>query len=157
MDSNSESQKSSRYGDDDSENSKSTRKNKDSKLAASSSILQSLKFSNPGTKASGLAQGVCSALGKRVVKKQTKFDSRNGDSKSIYDDKGMLKTNDLVGLDICDCLRKDCPGCFFACKTCKSIKCGNTCRCNRNTFFEKVDIEGSSKSRVMPFGLVDND
>ena len=76
----------------------------------------------------------------------------------MYDEKGILipKTGSDLGMDICDCLRENCKGCFFECKSCQSQKCGNTCRSNRNTFYEKIEIEGSSKFRVMP-GNLDND
>lgn len=34
-------------------------------------------------------------------------------------------------------------------KQCKSTKCGNKCRVNRNWHYEKVEIEGLSKSLEM--------
>lgn len=51
--------------------------------------------------------------------------------------------------DICDCLRRGCPGCHFPCKQCKSTKCGNKCRCNRVWYYEKIEIEGLSKTLEM--------
>jgi hypothetical protein len=67
-------------------------------------------------------------------------------SRPIYDDEGrLLATKE----DICDCLRKGCPGCHFPCKKCKSLKCGNQCRRNRTWYFEKVEIEGLSKTLEM--------
>ena len=67
--------------------------------------------------------------------------------RALYDEKGILLESRL---DLCDCLRKDCPGCFFSCKNCSGTKCGNTCRCDRNTYYEKIEIEGSSTVRENP-------
>jgi hypothetical protein len=55
------------------------------------------------------------------------------------------------GRDICDCLRPGCPGCHYPCKKCKSQKCGNECRVNRTWYYEKVEIEGLSKTLEMQF------
>ena len=48
--------------------------------------------------------------------------------KSLYDDGGLLVAD---GRDLCDCLRENCPGCFYPCERCRSSKCGAECRCLR--------------------------
>ena len=88
-----------------------------------------------------------------------KIDFNNSKNfRPFYDEKGILlpKSSFDVGQDICDCLREDCSGCFFACKACGSFKCGISCRCNRNTYYEKIEFEGMAKFRYMP-GQMDID
>ncbi|XP_044540687.1 uncharacterized protein LOC123256060 [Gracilinanus agilis] len=47
------------------------------------------------------------------------------------------------GEDLCDCLVRDCPGCFEQCPTCQSTKCGPLCRQNRICVYEVfADNEG---------------
>ena len=68
------------------------------------------------------------------------------DERPLYDQNGILIE---TSQDICDCLRNGCPGCHFACKQCKSLKCGNKCRNYRNWHYEKIEIEGLSKTLEM--------
>ncbi|XP_074594826.1 ARL14 effector protein-like [Brevipalpus obovatus] len=69
-------------------------------------------------------------------------DSSGGQSVAIYDDHGIhIKT----GGDLCDCLRRQCPGCHFECKKCKSHKCGQTCRVNRSWEYDSVNIQAIDK------------
>ena len=49
-----------------------------------------------------------------------------------FDSKGKKK------IDLCDCIRVGCPGCFFPCKKCSSNKCGPICRNSRNGFVNHV-------------------
>uniref|UniRef100_A0A1A9WVU0 ARF7EP_C domain-containing protein n=1 Tax=Glossina brevipalpis TaxID=37001 RepID=A0A1A9WVU0_9MUSC len=44
-----------------------------------------------------------------------------------YDEYGRIRHN---GLDVCDCMNEDCPGCWFECEKCGSTKCGLECRVN---------------------------
>ena len=64
----------------------------------------------------------------------------------MYDENGVLIESRE---NICDCLRHGCPGCHFPCKQCKSPKCGNVCRVGRTWYFEKIEIEGLSKTLEM--------
>lgn len=60
---------------------------------------------------------------------------------SLYDECGRIRHN---GLDVCDCMDDDCPGCWFECEKCGSSKCGPECRTNRNFFYESIEIDGQS-------------
>ena len=58
---------------------------------------------------------------------------------SIHNEKRVLLHN---GLDLCDCLVKDCPGCHFLCPRCKSSKCGHECRNHRKWQYDSVELDG---------------
>lgn len=58
---------------------------------------------------------------------------------ALYDEYGSYLSN---GVNACDCLLPDCPGCFFQCQKCGSTMCGSECRVNRKYMYEQVDFEG---------------
>jgi len=58
---------------------------------------------------------------------------------NIYDNKGILIAH---GLDLCDCLIQECPGCHFPCPRCRSTKCGHECRNNRKWVYDTVELDG---------------
>ncbi|KAL9897471.1 ARL14 effector protein-like [Glossina fuscipes fuscipes] len=60
---------------------------------------------------------------------------------SLYDECGRIRHN---GLDVCDCMDDDCPGCWFECVKCGSTKCGPECRKNRNFFYESIEFDGQT-------------
>ena len=62
---------------------------------------------------------------------------------SVYDSHGRLLGS---GLDVCDCLLTDCPGCHFPCPKCSSGKCGYECRRERKYQYESVEIDGVPNS-----------
>jgi len=66
--------------------------------------------------------------------------SSNKKGSCMYDDKGHSLHD---GADVCDCLRSDCPGCFFPCPKCRSPKCAHDCRINRRYTFESIEVEGT--------------
>lgn len=57
----------------------------------------------------------------------------------LFDSQGVLLHNQL---DLCDCLREECPGCHFRCPKCQSPKCGHVCRNNRRWEYNSVEVEG---------------
>ncbi|XP_014772703.1 uncharacterized protein LOC106870970 [Octopus bimaculoides] len=65
----------------------------------------------------------------------------------MYDESGCLIS---TGIDMCDCLDMDCPGCHFPCLKCGSEKCGTECRCERPWLYEEVKIEGSELVIINP-------
>ena len=66
--------------------------------------------------------------------------SGNGSRKNLYDENGLLI--DAGGLDLCDCLVDDCPGCHFPCPKCESCKCGQECRQMRRWQYDVVEPDG---------------
>lgn len=68
---------------------------------------------------------------------------------AIFDENGHYISN---GVNACDCLLPDCPGCFFPCPKCSSTKCGSECRINRKYMYEQVDFEGCNTSYKNTYG-----
>lgn len=60
-------------------------------------------------------------------------------TKSTHDAKGRIRETKK---NVCDCLDNDCVGCHFACKQCRSTKCGPVCRQNRYDYTARIHTEG---------------
>ncbi|XP_056664724.1 ARL14 effector protein-like [Monodelphis domestica] len=69
-----------------------------------------------------------------------------------YDRQGRLLCN---GVDLCDCLMAECPGCFYPCPKCSSRKCGVKCRCNRRWVYRKTENECGDVVSAFPFDYPD--
>lgn len=65
--------------------------------------------------------------------------SSNSRSHFVYDEKGRYR---YTKSDVCDCLNESCVGCHFPCPSCRSPKCGSTCRVNRKWAFECIEHDG---------------
>ncbi|KAG5677764.1 hypothetical protein PVAND_007495 [Polypedilum vanderplanki] len=61
-----------------------------------------------------------------------------------YNEKGQFYFEGTC-YDLCDCLEKDCSGCWFPCQICTSIKCGPYCRRNRRFIFHSKEYVCSDK------------
>lgn len=57
----------------------------------------------------------------------------------LYDEFGVHIAS---GIDLCDCLQETCPGCFFPCPKCKSLKCGPECRVHRKYIYDHLEYQG---------------
>uniref|UniRef100_A0A1A9WVU2 ARF7EP_C domain-containing protein n=1 Tax=Glossina brevipalpis TaxID=37001 RepID=A0A1A9WVU2_9MUSC len=84
---------------------------------------------------------------KRKLQEQCDELKFRGDSKSNpkershqrpYDEYGQIRHN---GLDVCDCMNEDCPGCWFECEKCGSTKCGLECRVNQEEFIQSKSLQ----------------
>ncbi|XP_010077559.1 PREDICTED: ARL14 effector protein-like [Pterocles gutturalis] len=69
-----------------------------------------------------------------------------------YDKHGRLLCNNI---DLCDCLEKNCLGCFYPCPKCNSNKCGPECRCNRKWVYDTIETEAGNVISVLPFFVPD--
>ncbi|GCC24548.1 ARL14 effector protein-like [Chiloscyllium punctatum] len=83
---------------------------------------------------------------RRTKLRQLVFESNNIWQRK-YDNTGKLL---FSGIDLCDCLDEDCPGCFYPCSKCSSWKCGSICRCNRKWIYDGIETEGSDIVQKFP-------
>nr|ACO15123.1 C11orf46 homolog [Caligus clemensi] len=94
-----------------------------------------------GNDVGSLRKEESSSRGRRNIPRKPYFPpSKKG---ILYDEKGVLiKT----GMDLCDCLEMECPGCHFPCHKCNSPKCGHECRSNRRWQFESKETDGERRN-----------
>ncbi|XP_072919699.1 ARL14 effector protein-like isoform X2 [Hemitrygon akajei] len=88
---------------------------------------------------------------RRTKLRQLVFE-KNAVGQRKYDSTGKLL---LSGVDLCDCLDENCPGCFYPCSKCSSWKCGPMCRCNRKWIYDGIETEGTDVVQKFP-NLVSN-
>ncbi|XP_074065062.1 uncharacterized protein LOC141504127 [Macrotis lagotis] len=68
-------------------------------------------------------------------------------NEKMYEERGRLILN---GKDLCDCLERECLGCFYPCPECNSTKCGSTCHCNQEWRYEDI-CSGGEVLTTFPF------
>ncbi|CAD5218740.1 unnamed protein product [Bursaphelenchus okinawaensis] len=69
-----------------------------------------------------------------------------------YDQQGRLLYRGTIIGDQCDCLRDECEGCFFPCKSCLSPKCGPICRSQRTCIaYCTADITSGNEPQITRF------
>uniref|UniRef100_A0AC34FLE9 ARF7 effector protein C-terminal domain-containing protein n=1 Tax=Panagrolaimus sp. ES5 TaxID=591445 RepID=A0AC34FLE9_9BILA len=98
---------------------------------------EQLSFSNPGKQFAdiGLERG---GRRREAAEKQ-----RTTKKKPHYDGKGYFIHPEFnEPIKICDCLKRECPGCFPKCRKCYSKMCGPICASNRNTIPVQVSVNG---------------
>uniref|UniRef100_A0A7N4V2C8 ARF7 effector protein C-terminal domain-containing protein n=1 Tax=Sarcophilus harrisii TaxID=9305 RepID=A0A7N4V2C8_SARHA len=98
------------------------------------------------------AQGACGSSLPAPGPVQATGSGRGRRERRKYDWKGRLLSN---GVDLCDCLNVDCPGCFYPCPRCTSKKCGVKCRCNRRWVYKKIENESGELVNTFPFTYPD--
>ncbi|XP_049623743.1 ARL14 effector protein-like [Suncus etruscus] len=110
--------------------------------------LKNLSFENPGPKMTDFD------LVPRKLKKKAQMSKKNEDfpeenkPERKYDENGKLISS---GLDLCDCLDKNCVGCFYPCPKCNSRKCGPECRNNRCWVYDDIVDESGDVVSTLPF------
>ncbi|NXL87476.1 A14EL protein, partial [Alectura lathami] len=110
--------------------------------------LKCLAFQNPGPQV---------AIFDPETRKQRKKTRMSQTNQRFFDKPKVLKKYDKhgkllgVNFDLCDCLDKNCLGCFYPCPKCGSTKCGPECRCNRKWAYEIVETEDGNIINSFPF------
>ncbi|XP_074877196.1 ARL14 effector protein-like [Buteo buteo] len=114
--------------------------------------LKCLAFQNPGPQVADFNPETREQKKKACMSqmKQGLFNKRKTTKK--YDKHGRLLCNNI---DLCDCLEKNCLGCFYPCPKCNSSKCGPECRCNRKWVYDTIETEGGNVISVLPFSVPD--
>ncbi|MFH4977075.1 hypothetical protein AB6A40_003784 [Gnathostoma spinigerum] len=110
--------------------------------------LKKLVFVNPGEAA---VLPVSDRSGTRRREHQLRGSMK--DANSVFDDddeSGYYPHHDSEGyfilpdggkIQLCDCLRVDCHGCFLPCTACGSRMCGKFCRKNREFTVESIRFD----------------
>ncbi|XP_077200464.1 ARL14 effector protein-like isoform X2 [Paroedura picta] len=110
--------------------------------------LKCLAFQNPGPLLADFNPETREQQ-KKACMSMINQDCFNNTKKTVkkYDKHGRLLSNKA---DLCDCLEKNCLGCFYPCPKCNSTKCGAECRCNRKWVYDQIQIEAGQTVRF-PF------
>ncbi|XP_040083520.1 ARL14 effector protein-like [Oryx dammah] len=114
--------------------------------------LKCLAFQNPGPQVADFNPETRQQKKKARMSKMNEYFSVNSKVVKKYDKSGRLVCNDA---DLCDCLEKNCLGCFYPCPKCNSNKCGPECRCNRRWVYDAIVTETGEVISAQPFDIPD--
>ncbi|XP_014316165.1 ARL14 effector protein-like [Myotis yumanensis] len=114
--------------------------------------LRCLAFQNPGPQVADFNPETRQQKKKARMSKMNEYFSVNYKIMKKYDKSGRLICNDA---DLCDCLEKNCLGCFYPCPKCNSNKCGPECRCSRKWVYDAIVTESGEVISTLPFSVPD--
>ncbi|XP_031222100.1 ARL14 effector protein-like [Mastomys coucha] len=114
--------------------------------------LKCLAFQNPGPQVADFNPETRQQKKKARMSKMNEYFSVKYKVMKKYDKSGRLICNDV---DLCDCLEKNCLGCFYPCPKCNSNKCGPECRCNRRWVYDAIVTETGEVISTLPFSVPD--
>ncbi|XP_074935477.1 ARL14 effector protein-like [Phalacrocorax aristotelis] len=114
--------------------------------------LKSLAFQNPGPQVADFNPKTREQKKKACMSQMKQEICNNPKITKKYDKQGRLLCNNI---DLCDCLQKNCLGCFYPCPKCSSKKCRPKCRCNRKWIYESIQTESGNVISVLPFSVPD--
>ncbi|XP_049627422.1 ARL14 effector protein-like [Suncus etruscus] len=114
--------------------------------------LKCLAFQNPGPQVADFNPETRQQIKKARMSKMNEYFSVKYKVMKKYDKSGKLICNDA---DLCDCLEKNCLGCFYPCPKCNSNKCGPECRCNRRWVYDAIVTETGDVISTLPFTVPD--
>ncbi|KAK4816077.1 hypothetical protein QYF61_011301 [Mycteria americana] len=121
-------------------------------LAQLEKQLKYLAFQNPGPQVADFnpetreqKKKACMSQMKQDFCYKTKITKK-------YDKHGRLLCNNI---DLCDCLEKNCLGCFYPCPKCNSNKCGPECRCNRKWVYDTIETEAGNVCHRLILDLIE--
>ncbi|XP_001504608.3 ARL14 effector protein-like isoform X1 [Equus przewalskii] len=114
--------------------------------------LKCLAFQNPGPQVADFNPETRQQKKKARMSKMNEYFSVKHKAMKKYDKSGRLMCNDA---DLCDCLEKNCLGCFYPCPKCNSNKCGPECRCNRRWVYDAIVTESGEVISTLPFDVPD--
>ncbi|XP_006204015.1 ARL14 effector protein-like isoform X1 [Vicugna pacos] len=114
--------------------------------------LKCLAFQNPGPQVADFNPETREQKKKARMSKMNEYFSVKCKVMKKYDRSGRLICNDA---DLCDCLEKNCLGCFYPCPKCNSTKCGPECRCGRRWVYDAIVSESGEVVSALPFPVPD--
>ncbi|XP_040436713.1 ARL14 effector protein-like [Falco naumanni] len=114
--------------------------------------LKSLAFQNPGPQVADFNPETREQKKKACMSQMKQGFLNKPKVTKKYDKHGRLLCNNM---DLCDCLEKNCLGCFYPCPKCNSNKCGPECRCNRKWVYDTIENEVGNVISVLPFSVPD--
>ncbi|XP_072588016.1 ARL14 effector protein-like [Vulpes vulpes] len=114
--------------------------------------LKCLAFQNPGPQVADFNPETRQQKKKARMSKMNEYFSVKYKVRKKYDRSGRLMCNDA---DLCDCLEKNCLGCFYPCPKCNSNKCGPECRCNRRWVYDAIVTEAGEVVSSLPYPVPD--